>query len=243
MRKRQKATISLIEFLRPGGHWPYPYSVEMAFHVFHWMIASGSGYSTPGRWVTASVGRLLGGANADNSYPTAITSLADLKRRFQVAFFESGAECIDRWRMDQGINAYGEVELRFPHFKPMQPLPDLGFGCERDLGKALEDLLCSSAGKVLRTSLNSIHKTATVVHRVDVTVCHRPPFLDGFSFVLRYGFKTPGAMAESGDSEWEHCLAATSSGESFAQTLARALDEYRRIEAGTWTRQPEYEAA
>ena len=233
-RKRQKAAVQLIEFARPRGWWPNTYSIEMAFAVFHWMGVSGKGYVTPGHWVNTSVASLLGAQGPDNAYGTPIASLEDLRERFQNAFFAPPDPCVDKWRADHGINVYNTLDLKFPHYKPGSPPAELGFTSEVGVRDALKALLVESAGQSLATSLNSIHKTATVVHKIDIMVVHQPGFLDGFSIRLHYGFKTPAAMKATGDSEWHHRLASTRPGESFLDVLARAMAKFKAIQQGTW---------
>lgn len=233
-RKRQKAAVQLIEFARPRGCWPYKYSIEMAFAVLHWMVVSGKGYVTPGQWVNTSVASLLGAQSLDCSYGNPITSLDDLRERFQNAFFAPSVASVDKWREDCGINVYNTLDLKFPHYKPGSPPAELGFDSEVGVRDALTALLVDSAGQTLATSLNSIHKTARVVHKIDIMVVHQPRFLDGFSIQLHYGFKTPAAMKATSDSEWHHTLAMTRPGESFLEVLARAIAEFKAIQQGTW---------
>jgi hypothetical protein len=231
-RRRHTAKVSLIEFLRPGGNCPYPYSIEMAFQTLRYLIASGVGYKTRHHWLTTSISSLLGGSSDDCSYPRPIAGLKDLLQRFQVALFARGSAEIDNWRRDKGIHAYAELDLAFLHYKPMAPVQHLGFRSEAAIVKALHALLEESPGETTSISLNSIHPTARVVHQVDVTISP-----EGFRFSLRYGFHTPEKMREQGDSEWVYCLAETEhgaesknkQGEPFLDTFRRALDRYAFI--------------
>lgn len=230
-RLRHSAKIKLIEFLRPGGYCPQPYSIEMAFQALRWLIASGVGYSTQHTWHKTSIASLLGGSSPDYSYPTPVESIPDLLRRFHAAVLsdERYAPEIGRWRADKGINAYAELDMHFLHYKPMASVPHLGFNCESDVQKALRSLFVDAAGKRTTVSLNSIHHKAQVIHKVDVTISPT-----AFYFTLRYGFLSPEEMKEKGDSEWQYTLASTQPAtgtnhrlpEPFLDTLRRALDAY-----------------
>lgn len=223
-RFRRSVKVSLVEFLRPSAA-PYPYSLEIAFQALRCLVKSGVGYEKQHQWHRTSVSSLLGAQSADNAHPKPIVSVKDLLLRFHAAIFTSGYAEVERWRADKGIQAYAELDMDFLHYKPMAPVPHLGFDGESEVKKALVHLLEKSAGQRTGVSLNSVHHSAQVIHQVDITVSP-----SGFCFVLRYGFEPPGAM----DSEWSYCLASTKklSGtqskmdEPFLDTLRRALDSY-----------------
>lgn len=86
-----------------------------------------------------------------------------------------------------------------------------------------------AVGQTTAVSLNSVHYAARVVHKIDVTISPT-----GFSFKLRFGFKSPAE--DPLDSEWEYCLARSvpdnvtpEQPEPFLDTLRRAVDKYEFI--------------
>jgi hypothetical protein len=230
-RLRHSVKIGLLEFLRPGGCIPHPYSVEMTFQALRWLLASGVGYSTQHEWHKTSVSSLLGGSSADYSYPKPVQSIRDLLSRFHAGILSSETFCpeVGRWRADKGIHAYAEIDMDFLHYKPMASVPHLGFDCEDAVSAALNSLFVGAAGKQTSVSLNSVHHKAQTIHGVDVTISPT-----AFYFTLRYGFHTPEDMQKEGDSEWPYTLAHTKPAtgtnhhlpEPFLDTLRRALDEY-----------------
>lgn len=220
-RVRRTARVSMVELLRPGSFPRTPYSLEIAFQTLRCLMITGLGYTTPMRWVAPTVTQLLGGSSPDYCYARPIKSIQDLQGRFQAAIFGDGAECFERWRREQGINAYSEHAFQFAHYKPFAALPHLNFSCEDDIRRALTQLLESTAGSALSVSLNAVHLGAKTVHRVDVAMN-----TTGFSFDVHFGFHTPEEMRLSGDSEWSHTLARTENDEPFVETLRRALDRY-----------------
>ncbi|MCC5610728.1 hypothetical protein LC612_29255 [Nostoc sp. CHAB 5834] len=222
---RHKTEVSLMEFVRPANDWPYPYSLEMAFMLFRHFLTTGEGYQTELPYSSVSVGTFLKGSNANNYYPQAITSIQDLRGRLYNAFFGRGWDCIERWREEQGVNAYGQLALKGLHYDLRRPVEHLSFESQSQLGTLLTDLLRHSAGKTTAVSLNSIHHDARVVHKVGVMVGTK-----GYRFDLYYGFKAPGEH----DSEWSFTLAQTQNvmvggkkkQEAFLDTFRRALDMY-----------------
>jgi hypothetical protein len=235
MRLRQKAKIDLIEFVRPSGYWPQPYSIEMAVSVLQKMIETGEGFFEKHTWNTTSVGSLLGGANADNVYPNPITSLDDLRARFHRALLsdEKRAPEIKRWREQSGFSIGSTIEIKFPHHKPFSNSFPHPLRCEDDIQKMLNELLECPDGLRLEEQLNSVHNGARMVHDVVLFVgrswrCTTSESDGRFSFVLRYGFESKAGMKEKGDSQWNHVLAYSRSGEPFLQTLVRARTEFDR---------------
>lgn len=227
-RTRRSAEIALIEFLRPDGYWPMPYSIEMAFGALRWLIASAVGeqYVTHHRWHRTCAVGLMGGEGAVNGGCRPIKKLADLKKRFHMALLSRGdcAPEVVRWRADKAIAVDAIIHMDFRHYKPMTPPPHLPWGSEADIQKAVEQLLEQSTGKILTTQLNSVHAGAKVIHGVDVTVG-----VNGFRFTLRYGFVDP--TVDPIDSEWDYCLAKTEGDEPFLDTMARAVASFEQLTA------------
>lgn len=227
-RTRRSANIALIEFLRPDGYWPSPYSLEMAFQALRWLIASARGeqYVTRHQWHRTCAVGLMGGRGAVNGAGTPVKSLADLQRRFQLALLAgaNGRPEVARWREDKGIHVDAVVTMAFRHYKPFSPPLHLPFRSEAAVHDAVNQLLEKSAGKILTTQLNSVHAGAKVIHNVDVSIGH-----DGFDFTLRYGFVDPAVSKN--DSEWAYSLASTEADEPFLDTLARAIAKLDQLTA------------
>lgn len=228
-RAKRSAVVSLIEFLRPDCYWPHPYSLEQAFQLFRWMVATAakSRYSDQMRWGAMSPIDLLSDSSGiGHSSVAPISSIADLRRRFQLAFFGThGGNGTLRWREENGIQAYGTVTLPYRHYVPHAGAKHLGFDSESAIETALNKFFEKAPGMRLAAQLNSFHAGAKVVQDVTIGVSAR-----GFNFNLRYGFTAP----KSGklDSEWTYSLAKTIGDESFVETFARAiarLEELRTV--------------
>lgn len=225
-RTRRSADIALIELLRPDHAWPWPYSIEMAFQALRYLIASASGgeYVTQHQWYRSCAVGLMGGAGAENGGCRPVMSLADLRSRFHSALLARDFDEVARWRADKGIHVDAVINMAFRHYKPLSPPSHLPWRSENDIRKTVVRLLEESGGQRLTHQLNSIHKAAKVIHRVDVIVDPA-----AFHIVLRYGFKKPSPGV--GDSEWAHSLAVTEGDEPFLDTLARAVTEFERVTA------------
>lgn len=239
MKKYKQSThIELIEFVRPTrDYWPSPYSIEMAFSVMQWMIASGEGFKTPQQWVTPSVGGDLGGYNADNAHPRPVTSIADLKQRFHIALLKKGegySKHLTAWRSAHKIHLDSSLDLDFAHYKPLTGALPGNLTGEDDIRTKLTQLLEHSDGKTTSEQLNEYHPTARVVHGVDITIRannkrskKRGDTDFRFEFCLHYGFVSRKEMlGGKPDSEWHHTLASSVVGESFLDTFVRALQEF-----------------
>jgi len=219
-RKRTSAKLSLIEFVRPvsDGYWPNPYSVEQAFELARWMLATGQAYPHPDRWVNAGVPWLLSASEG----AIRIRKLEDLRETIHRGIL--GREQNDahtRWRVDHNIRVDAEIVLPYRHNKPHSGAPYLGMECESDVKNELKAFLSTAAGTRMKAQLNSVHARAKVIHSVDINVLP-----DGFSFRVYFGFNAhrPGQS----DSEWSHVLARTKHGETFLDTFARARHELAR---------------
>jgi hypothetical protein len=206
-RLRTKARIRFIGFVRPDGYWPYPYTIEQAFHVFHWMVVTGEKYRKygwPGVYDLLSKQPTCLGIS--EVYP--ITSIDDLRSRFHYALLSRSRNCfVHNWRADNGISVTAEKILTFPHYEPFHPTS--AHESEKAVHEALSSLLAGSRGKVLGVSLNPCHPKATWVGGVTVHIDR-----NGFSFIMDYGYVE--------DLGWCHTLAATEAKEPFTDVLHRA---------------------
>lgn len=206
-RLRTKARIRFVEFLRPDGYWPYPYSLEQAFHVLQWMVATGEKYTKYGySGVIELLSKKPTCLNA--SELLSIVDGADLRSRFHYALLSRTRNgFVQKWRIDNGISLDAEKILTFPHYDPFHRTPV--YESEQSVNKALHSLLIGSRGKVLAVSLNSFHLKATWVGGVTVHINR-----NGFSFIMDYGY-----VENTG---WCHTLAATEGKEPFTEVLHRA---------------------
>ena len=226
-RTRRKAVIHLIEFLRPDGYWPTPYTVEMAFQVLRWLItsASGGGYVTRHQWHDTCAVGLMGGVGAVNGGCRPIRSLENLSKRFHWAILGSDRYHpeVARWRADKGIHANAVLEMGIRHYSPLRAPPaHLPWRCQRDVENAITWLLEETVGQKLVVQLNPAHKGARVVHYVGILVGP-----NGFEFRLHYGFKSP--KVDQFDSDWSYTMAESEGDEPFLDTLARAISEFNRL--------------
>lgn len=223
-RVRTKASIELIDLVRPGLQWLSGMSIELAFEVLRWMVRTGEPYRERVPWGYRGVRELLSGASGLSYTGVApIRSIQDLGMRFHYALLskEWDGAC-SRWREDLGVHVHGRVEIECRHFKPFGGVPHLGFNSEQEIRESVARLLGVRAGTKLTASLNCVHRKARTVHGVSVVVTP-----DGFVFRLSYGFNANGPGQR--DSEWHHILASTQGKETFTETLARALAEFERI--------------
>jgi hypothetical protein len=228
---RAKAKIRLVEFLRPACYWPHPYTIEQAFQVFRWMVKTGEGYRSPGRWGSSGVTELLSKKPSCCGFSavSTIRSLDDLRQRFHYALLSNhGSSAVSQWWTERRITVDAEHIISFPHYTPLAgpPRPRPRFRSEADIVRAIEDLLDKHRGERFETQLNSIHRDARVIHSIVVGVDPA-----GFTFDLAYGFNAdgPGEM----DSEWRETLARSEGNEPFVDVLAHALTRFDAIKAGT----------
>lgn len=214
-RKRTKAKIRFIEFLRPDCYWPSPYNLEQALHVFQWMVRTGAEYR---QYPQSGVWELL------SFQPTCIgffnvkpiTGIADLKKRFHYALLSRYAStAAEEWRKDYGINTGGERLIYFSHYRPYGGGVLLGESTsEYNIEKRFESFL-NTTGR-LKVSLNECHKKARQIKGIDLAVDE-----DGFKFILHFGYNESGG--------WEYQLARTRKGESFLDTFSRAIKELNAL--------------
>jgi len=229
-RLKRSASVKLIDLVSPDYSWPYPYSIEQAFQTFRWMVASGSRYADPEEPTVIDLLSDTSGQGHVTVRP--VGNLEDLRRRFHLALFSKlhGA-AVSRWRLECGIRVDQAITLPYRHYKPLNALTHLGFKCEADIRQKLVALLQVKSGTKLTESLNSIHKRARTIHRVDLSVHAK-----GFAFQVHYGFNAFGPRQM--DSEWSHNLAHTVGDEPFLDTFARAANEFERLTAGPPFRSP-----
>ncbi len=204
---KHKAKYKFIEFLRPGGYWPSPYTLEQAFGVFGWLVESGQSFRKRGRWGEHTIECLLSGPGKSSC--TGITrikpirSLDDLRQRFHAALFDNYSPMAEAWRNALGINAYSSKVIAFKH----HDREACGVS-ERGFGKSLEALL-NASGK-LTTQLNQYHPDAVDIFGVDLTYfCH----YQGWEFCLKYGYD---------GSSWYYPLAQQRKNDTFYAAFARA---------------------
>jgi len=208
-RKRQQAMIKMIEFVRPGGYWPTPYTLEQAFQVLRLMVKTGAAYSNPTRWGRAGVVEMLDGHGCVNcSGIRAITSIGDLHHRLQLGILDNYSPTIDRWRQEQGFEVMSETRCEFPHYAPYRQFLDGAVVSPATVHKAIDEFFTGFLGKTLEVSLNYVHLDARTVKQTYVAI--RP---DHFSFGLT--FSLDGSV-------WDYELARTMPGETFLGTFSRA---------------------
>ncbi len=184
---KSKAKYTLIEFLRPDGFWPYPYTLEQAFGVFAWMLRTGDKYHDDGQWGRHDIRSLLSCNPTCTNFSEVdpIHSVSDLRRRFHYAILGSHVgPSLCRWRSEHRILPSGQPIIHFPHHA-YDKTPTSEFDA-----KLAVDALLAARGR-LGVQLNEYHSRAREIHGVSLYWhgCYR--------FVLKYGYQ---------GSEWGHEL-------------------------------------
>lgn len=221
--RRRSFEAPLIELLRPFGYWPQPLSIEQAFELFRWMVATGASkpeYTSQLQWGRAGVPELLSsssGLSHDRVEP--IVSIEDLRRRFHMAILaRPQSRGQELWRQEHDIGPTSVVNVPSPTFKPFAGAPHLGWRSEQTIHDDLKRMFEGSAGTQMVVSLNSQHEGCRTLHGVRISV--HPEY--GFGIAIRYGDTHPTDWGSS----WDEPIARTREGETFLQTLARARDVF-----------------
>lgn len=201
MSLHNKVKIRFIEFLRPDGFWPHPYTIEQAFQVFQWMVRTGKKYQKYGRPGVVELLSMKPTCSGFQSvYP--IISLSDLRKRFHYALLSHHAsDLAEKWRSECQVSVMGERWLSFPY---------------RDEWidqKKLTEFFDTKG--TLSVQLNDSHPGAVNIARVSIQVWE-----DSFRFRLDYGYE---------GSSWHHTLAETEQGECFIDTFTRAVEHLKTL--------------
>jgi hypothetical protein len=217
--RMSRFNVDLIELLRPEDtYWPHPYTIEQAFEVFRKMVATGSSYTTPGRWGDVGVKALLSATSAnDDTYVTPITSLPDLRKRIHYALLgRARSAAMIQWRIDHRMTPEARIQVRAPVHQPFESTSELGWESEAAIRHTLDGMLTKVRGQVLKVPLNYVHLGMRTVQGVCIHVSAK-----GFLFSLEYG-----DICEDGrdGSRWRSTLAHSRPDETFLDTLARARD-------------------
>jgi hypothetical protein len=221
-----KAKINFIDFIRPDGYWPSPYSVDQAFGVMRWMVATGSAMpelaDERGQWGTSTVINLLNcSPTCVNSHaPLSITNVAALRKSFHYALLSRyESRRVKRWKEKHGVSHTSTKILDFPNEGIQGAADGAGVSAER-----VDQLtLCK---RRLTTQLNSCHAAATELYGVTINIdanshggTYYPPG-GRFRFTVDYGFD---------GSIWHHDIAIGTPAETFSQTLKRAEIELDKL--------------
>ena len=116
---RSKGKYRLHSFVCPNI-WPLGYTIEQAFGVYRWMVETADNYPDPRRYGRNALTPVLSCVSSLPDDIHAITSLEDLRKRFQWALFACYglAGTLHRWRTEHGITVDGVHWLHFPHYEP-----------------------------------------------------------------------------------------------------------------------------
>lgn len=206
---RTKAKYDFAAFVRPGGYWPHPYSVEQAFGVLRWMVQTGTPYHSRGTWGTHSIHGLLSCkptcVNFNEIEP--ISSLGDLERRFHYGLLENAGARLEQWRQDFGVKVYSQRTITFKHSEPFKDEM-----CEAAIKRGLDSLMKASGR--LTVQLNEYHRGAKDVLGV------RLHLRGTWIFVLNYGYQ---------GSVWYRTLARQTKDQTFVAAFQRAVKELSRL--------------
>jgi len=220
MKKRVK--VNFIEFIRPDGYWPAPYSIDQAFGVMRWMVATGNAMTKSkgdaGQWGTSTVINLLTcSPTCVHSFaPKSIIDIDALQQSFRYALLSKHeSRQVKRWKETFGIGHSLTKILTFPN--------EGGWGNGVSAQRVDQLLKCKRG---LTTQLNEYHPAATELHGVTVNIdangsvnAYYPPG-GQFRFTLDYGYD---------GSEWHHDIAIGTPEETFSQTLKRAEIELDKL--------------
>ncbi len=210
-----KAKINFIDFLRPGCcGFPYPYTVEQAFHVFQWFVRTGENhnkYGHSGIWDLLDCRPTC--LNHD-MWVDRIYSIDHLRKRFHYALLydDSWNSLTTAWKKDNGIGINESKWIYFKHYIPFDH-PEYS---EKDLQDTLEKLL-NEQDRKLNISLNNCHPRARFAYRVSIRVLP-----ERFDFVMSYGYKND-------HSSWDYILAQTENNEPFTDTMFRAIEKFKSL--------------
>lgn len=200
---KTKAKYRFIEFVRPDGWWPQPYTLEQAFGVFAWILKTGSKIYDQSGWGRRDIRSLLSckPTCVNFSEVEPVVSVQDLERRFHHAILSGFVgPNIRAWREKLGITPDGEAIISFPHHGWKG-----GPFSEHDARCGIDALL-GAEGR-LGVQLNECHSRAREIYGV------RLHWRGSYRFVLRYGYD---------GSEWDWLLARQLPGEAFYTTFQRA---------------------
>lgn len=217
---KSRFDLDIIELVRPDGYWPNPYSIEQAFQTFRWMAVTGKDYTKPGRWGSSGVRELLSMSSGVNlSSISGITSIEDLRRRFQYAVLGKGNEAITSWRNDHRVHVGEKVTIPYAVHKPYNfGSSSAPFNSEANIQEELNRMLKPADDQTMKVSLNYVHHWVRNLHGVQIHAGDK-----GFVFDIWYGTapKSTGRY-----SHWNDTLARSREGETFLQTLGRARDNF-----------------
>lgn len=212
-----RATYKFVEFVRPDGYWPYPYSTDQAFAVLGWMLKTGESFRDKPKNVERNIFSLLSCKPTCTGFRTIdpIWSLDDLKRRFHHAILSGYAgPQLAEWRRRFGVFVGGRSVIVAPCVR----LDEFPEGESNASFRKRLAWLFSCEG-TLSQPLNERHHQATHVMGVRVNWL---PSSHKWSFVMRYGY-------EGDQSWWDHGLATQRDGETFYGAFQRCVEELNRL--------------
>jgi hypothetical protein len=213
IRPRRSFEVDVRRLIAPNASL-HPLHVDQAFETLRWMAATGSNYEQQCSHHVQRITHLLCGGGDRSDERIRIESEADLKDRFQHAVLGIGYDIYDQWREEHGIRPTARLTVDALHHGPNTDRFDshVRSGTSRrwaGLGVSLWEICRSLPGLRTRVQLNPYHPNADRIISFGVLVGP-----GGFVFQLRYGYE---------GSSWTTDVARTRGGETFAETLDRAL--------------------
>lgn len=182
--------------------------IDCVFEAYAQLLRGTEGFQKETRWTTFTVERDL---TPDPNHrfgfgttPSPISSIEDLKIRFQRALLNRDHDFMVRWRDAKGISVHSVMTLETP--VPLNISPEI----TQKLGDMFD-----SEGLEMAYAINPYHEKAR--HIIQVVVA---PFEDGFTFALFYGYD---------GSSWVHTLAETRGSEPFERTCLRAYEAFKTM--------------
>lgn len=215
IRARTKFDVDLRRIIAPNASM-HPLETDQAFEALRWMVTTSANYEQRCSYHTQKVWHLLAGERSggvEDGVPM-IVSEKDLKSRIVHGVLGLGYDIYDQWREDFGIHPTSRITIQTPHHGTNTDRFDHGVrpwkgNYDGSLDKALWQLMKSLPGMRLGVQLNRCHPGAVIIDSFGVVVHPK-----GFVFRLRYGYQ---------GSSWSKDLARTRGGETFVETLARAV--------------------
>lgn len=182
--------------------------IDCVFEAYAQLLEGNDNFQKETRWTTYTVDRdITPDPNHPFGYgvsPSPVSSINDLKVRFQRALLNRTHDFMVRWRDAKGISLHSIITL-----EKAVPLKISG-----KIDRQISDMF-HSEGLEMAYSINPYHEEARKIIQVVIF-----PSDNGFIFALFYGYD---------GSSWIHTLAETRGHEPFDQTCMRAYAGFKNL--------------
>ena len=182
--------------------------IDCVFEAYAQLLEGNDNFQKETQWTTYTVDRDI---TPDPNHrfgcgvsPSPVSSINDLKARFQRALLNRNHDFMVRWRDSKGISVHSVITL-----EKAVPLKISG-----NIGRQISEMF-HSEGLEMAYSINPYHEEARKIIQVVIF-----PTDNGFSFALFYGYD---------GLSWIHTLAETRGHEPFDQTCMRAYAGFKNF--------------